>query len=265
MARSSAWSFPWARNSHLDADLKCLTSDVRAAASDYARDAGAPDINELNHEIAALERAAERRQYAHAASLRANLSPEALAYLKARLDRPGPRASGWWLPSAEDLVDQRPTRQLWRRNRAGSLLVKVSRRDESCEMIGRLCRTGGKIVEGRKRQTGKRSRPTFLPLLYAPELQRHLPKLQAELIFVASLATAWLRATGKPPAMTANRRALGPFARFVRCCLDLVGARQVNAVNLINKLGGLRTPDGGFNFPAHRNLRVSEGVENLLR
>ena len=22
---------------------------------------------------------------------------------------------------------------------------------------------------------------------------------------------------------------------------------------------------GGFNFPAHRNLRVSEGVENLLR
>ena len=23
--------------------------------------------------------------------------------------------------------------------------------------------------------------------------------------------------------------------------------------------------DGGFNFPAHRNLRVSEGVENLLR
>ena len=30
-------------------------------------------------------------------------------------------------------------------------------------------------------------------------------------------------------------------------------------------LGMLIFPWGGFNFPAHRNLRVSEGVENLLR
>jgi hypothetical protein len=223
-----------------DADLQQLAADVRTAASDYARDAGVPDNNEVHHEIAALEMAAERKQYLRTASLRANLSPQALVHLKPRLDRPGPRLAGWWLPSAEDMIDPRPTRQLWRRNE-GTLLLKVSRRDEACEMMGRLCRIGVEPIKGRKRASGRRSRPTFRPLLCAPELRRHVPKRQPELIFVASLAAAWLRATGRPPAMTADRRAPGPFAKFVKECLDLAGVGLVvNAVNLINKLGPLR-------------------------
>jgi hypothetical protein len=85
-----------------DADLQQLAADARTAASDYAREARAPDTNEVHHEIADLENAAERKDYPRIAYLRANLSSQALAILKSRLDRPGPRRAGWWLPSAED-------------------------------------------------------------------------------------------------------------------------------------------------------------------
>jgi hypothetical protein len=137
------------------------------------------------------------------------------------------------------LIDPTPTRQF--RRREGSLLLIVSRRDEAGEMMARLCRTGVERIPGRMRESGRRSRPTFRPLVYAPQLKRHMPKRQPELVFVASLAAAWLRATGNPPAMTADRRAPGPFAKFVKECLDLVGVGHVvNAMNLINKLGRLR-------------------------
>jgi hypothetical protein len=55
-----------------DADLQQLAADVRTAASDYAKDARAPDANEVHHEIATLEKAADRKQYQRAASLRAS-------------------------------------------------------------------------------------------------------------------------------------------------------------------------------------------------
>ena len=34
---------------------------------------------------------------------------------------------------------------------------------------------------------------------------------------------------------------------------------------VVNRPLSTKKEGGGFNFPAHRNLRVSEGVENLLR
>jgi hypothetical protein len=201
-------------------DLDRLLSDVRAAASIYATDVRKPDANKVHHEIEAFYNAALGRQCERAASLRKNLSPEALAWFKARLDRPGPRMAGLRLPSARDFLDTGP-----------------ARRDHACEMVETICRIGGEVVEGRMRRSGKRSRPTFRPLLHAPELRRHFPKRDAELDFVASLARAWETATGKPPARTADRRAPGPFARFVRRCLDLIGATDANAIKLINRLG----------------------------
>jgi hypothetical protein len=199
-------------------DLDFLASDVREAAIIYTKAVRKRDPNELHHEIAALYFAAQRRQYQRAADLPADFSSQSLAYLEARLDRPGPRASGLQLPSQKDLLDPIP-----------------ARRDEACEMVERIWRVGGVVRPGRKRQFGKRSRPTLWPLLHAPELRRHVPKRQAEREFVENLAWAWQRATGKPPARTANHRAPGPFVRFVEACPHLVGAGGASAVKLINE------------------------------
>ena len=84
-------------------NLERLASDVRATASIYAKEAREPDANEVHREIEAFYYAALRRQYERAASLRKNLSPQALAWFKARLDRPGPRRAELILPSAERL------------------------------------------------------------------------------------------------------------------------------------------------------------------
>ena len=44
---------------------------------------------------------------------------------------------------------------------------------------------------------------------------------------------------------------------------DLVGADGRDTSGVLQQMP--RITPRGFNFPAHRNLRVSEGVENLLR
>jgi hypothetical protein len=221
-------------------DLNRLSSDVQSAATIYARETREPDDNKLHHEIVAFYKAAERRQYERASSLRKNLSPQALAHLKARLRRPGPRAARLKLPSAADLLDAGPARLVYRGKSGGLLLRSIlSRRDQACEMVETICRIGGDIVIGRMRPSGKRSRPTLRPVLHAPELQRHPPKRRAELTFVENLTRAWRNATGKAPARTASRLAPGPFVRFVGACLCLAGAKHANAVKLVNR--SLRT------------------------
>jgi hypothetical protein len=153
------------------------------------------------------------------------LSPQAGDYLLDRLKRPGPRAAGLRLPAAEELRDR-------------------ERCDEACEMIKRICRVVGVFVEGRKRQSCKRSSATFRPLLHAPALQRHLPKREPERNFVMNLQTTWLKATGTKPSRIARHkdasRKLGPFARVARKCLLRVGAGHADVVELINELNRRR-------------------------
>jgi hypothetical protein len=54
------------------------------------------------------------------------------------------------------------------------------------------------------------------------------------------LSLAWVEATGLAPSRTARprdaSRDVGPFARFVRECLSLVGAGNADAVELMNEL-----------------------------
>jgi hypothetical protein len=51
------------------------------------------------------------------------------------------------------------------------------------------------------------------------------------------LQHAWAEATGKMPAQTARHGSrLGPFARFARDCLRLVGAADADIVELMNGL-----------------------------
>src|SRR5262249_27006246 len=85
-------------------------------------------------------------------------------------------------------------------------LCDPAQRDGACEAITRLCRFGGRLVEGRRRPTGKRSRPTFRPLLYAPEPRRNFPKRDPERDFVMWLSIAWREVTGSAPSRTARHR-----------------------------------------------------------
>jgi hypothetical protein len=198
-------------------DRQLFGESVRKAARIYTRDARSPSVGTVREEIAALYRAAERRQYERATMLLTQLSPQARTYLAGRLKLPGPRAAKLKLPSVQAL-----------RN--------ISRRDAGCEMIERVCRIGGRYIEGRKRPSGKRS-TTRQPLLFAPVPNKHPRKRGPELRFVMYLQSAWLEAVGKPPTATVNpSRSDRPFADFVRECLKLVGAKHADAVGLINEL-----------------------------
>jgi hypothetical protein len=207
------------------ADLNVFAAGVCEAARTYARNARTRDDNELHHEIAAFYQAAHRRRYERVVASREDLSPQARSHLKNRLKRPGPFAAGLRLPTVEELRDPKC-------------------RDEACDMIRRLCSIGGSYVKGRKRPSGKRSGPTFRPLLHAPALRQHVSKREPERNFVMNLETTWLEATGTKPSLTARHsdvgRRVGPFARFARKCLHLVGAKHVDVVETINELNRRR-------------------------
>jgi hypothetical protein len=201
-----------------DADMDAFAKGLRDAARIFARDARIPTDNELHDEISKLHKAAAQRRCDHVAGLLERLSPEARKLLQDRGRRP---SIGVELPSVSALRDP-------------------SLSGEACQRIVRLCQFGGCYIEGRRLPSGKRSRPVWSPHLYAPKPQRNPPKREAERILVIWLQIAWCEATGALPPLTARHpdesRDLGPFARLVRDCLRLVGARDANVVELINEL-----------------------------
>ncbi|HEY6255014.1 MAG TPA: hypothetical protein VIY51_04395, partial [Xanthobacteraceae bacterium] len=156
------------------ADVARFAQGIRDAADIYARDARSPTVNELHYEIAALQKAAtaRRRQYDEIATRLEKLSPQARDVLNQRGTR---RALRFELPESDTLRDSQ-------------------RREDARATVARLCELGGAYVEGRKRPSGGRSRPTWRPLLHAPNLHRHVPKRDAERDFVMWLSAAWLEA-----------------------------------------------------------------------
>jgi len=199
------------------ANMAAFAAGVRDAAWIFARDARIPTCNDLHAEIAELLKAAGARDYDHAAALLENLSHSARGLLKDRGARPSIAIE---LPTPDAMRDP-------------------GRRERGCDAIARLCQVGGEYVDGRRRPSGKRSRPAWHALLHAPEAQRNFPKRKVERQFVIWLSVAWLDATGQEPSRTARHRDdgnLGPFASFVRECLRLVGAQDADAVGLINDL-----------------------------
>jgi hypothetical protein len=197
-------------------DMAALAEGTREAARIFARDARVPTGNELHDEIGGLHKTADRHLYEEVAGQLERLSPRARDILR---DHRGARGSRTLLPSPEALRDP-------------------VRREAACDAIVSLCRIGVQLVEGRRRPSGKRSRPTLRPLLHAPEPQRNFTKRDAERHFVMLLSLAWLEATGSAPSRTARHsddsRKVGPFARFARECLRLAGASGADVVEIIN-------------------------------
>jgi hypothetical protein len=199
-----------------DADMNAFGAAVRGAARIFARDARVPTDNELHDEIAALLKASEGRWYDDVARLLEKLSPRA----------------------RDMLCDATPSLEI--ELPLPNALRDVERREAACAAIVSLCQFDGRFVKGRRRPSGKRSRPLWQPYLYAPERRRHFPKREAERDFVMWLSIAWCNATGAAPPRTARHpdatRDVGPFARFVRECLRLVGAGYADVVELINEV-----------------------------
>ena len=179
----------------------------------YLRDAAMLNENDIHREIARLHQAARFRRHEKSFELITNLSPQTRAILNRRN-----------LPGVVLLIDSSP-------------LLDPARQRQACEQLATLCRMGAKPKEGRKRPGGKRSK-TLAPDLYAPPASRHFEKRAAERTFLMWLRIAWLDATGeKQRARTAARTLdiLGPFAKFVCECLNLVGAKHVDGIALINE------------------------------
>ena len=157
-------------------------------------------------------KAAEHKRYEDVADLLGRLSPRGRALLTDHGELPPPGA-----------------------------LRDPALREEACAAVVRLCQYGGRWAKG---PPSKGSRRKWRPHLYAPDKERSPPKRDAERHFVLMLQLAWLDAVGEKPSLTAHHpdksRDLGPFARFARECLRLVGARDADAVELINELQRLR-------------------------
>jgi hypothetical protein len=233
------------------ADIAVLAAGLREAARIYVREACIPTDNDLHDEIAALWKAADGRQYEQAALLRERLSPRAREFLDGRTDRialaqarktNGSRAVA--IGRNGQVLTRQPRMPLTIALPTPRDLRDEASRDRACEDAARLCSFGVEFDEGRLRPSGKRSRPVLKRLLFAPEPQKNFPKRVAERNFVMGLSIAWLEATGTAPPRTARHaddsRDIGPFARFARECLRLVGAKGVNVVNLINSINWRR-------------------------
>jgi hypothetical protein len=197
--------------SHLppESDLNALGWWVTEAADLFTQEVRIPNVNQVHTEIAMLHEAAGRQLFERVAELLDTLSADARAILPE-------------LPSSNNFRDD-------------------PLHGQACDSIAMLCRIGDQVVEGRRRPGGKRSPPSIQPILLAPLPQQHPARREAERRFVIRLSVAWRCATGKPPPRTARHadagRTLGPFARFVRDCLRLVGAKNASVVDLINEVG----------------------------
>jgi hypothetical protein len=233
--------------------IEVFAREVRRAASIYATDARAPNVNDLHREISGLHKAASLRRHERVADLLTKLSPTARNSLAAR---GAIAAVSTVLPAPDDLCD--PTK-----------------REAACAAVERLCAYGGRWAESRMRPSGRPSW-TWRPYLWAPDRSRHFDRREAERAFVTNLRAAVLEATGKPPARTAGAvkkgfgvwMISGPFARMVAECLRLVGASRANAVELINELDRRRPAvearrpvraDGETSMPSTRRLTAPRG------
>lgn len=197
----------------LDDGLPPFAAAIRIAAETYIRDANIPSDNAVHREIKALYNAAAKRRHAEVAERIDALSNRTRDFINKRSAMP---SIPWKIPAAAAL-----------RNEA--------KRDDACATIASLLRIGGRWKQGRRRPSGKRSM-SFIPELYAPKLQKHLPKRKAERDFVMWMQLAYLNATEQSPPHTAHHVNRGPFARMVKACLQLVGAQAADVVELINEL-----------------------------
>ena len=120
-------------------------------------------------------------------------------------------------------------------------ILSPTKRQHAIERFRLILSYGGRIVAGRKRANGRRSR-SFEPLLRVPKVGRGHPRGEAEREFIQWLAVAYVEVAERPPPRTAHYRIKirGPFSRFVHRCFELLGAPTGNVTRLLNEYGAVR-------------------------
>ncbi len=227
------------RSSHVDRDA--LARGIQHAIEVYWQ-TDAPDhvvakaIRDL-HKLARKVAAGDPRYAPQLAEMFERLPAAARCLLSERDSRLASRRGGRVrLPSVAQLA-----------NPANACAAAADLRD--------LIQSGATLKEGRQRPGGKRSRPTVRPILRAPKVKRGHPTHWRERALLMWLAIAWLEATGREPPCSAHHDKRGPFVRLVAAVLESVGARYIDAVELVNWYGrerGKRTMSPGQE-PAHKS------------
>jgi hypothetical protein len=120
-----------------------------------------------------------------------------------------------WFPSSDEIRDPGTRRQAIRQWRY-------------------ILSYGQERVEGRKRPSGKRSRPSFRPWLRLPHSGRGRPRDLAARELVQHLALTYTEATGRRPPHCVNSRSQGPFFRLVLRCFKEARITDGSVVKLIN-------------------------------
>lgn len=201
-----------------DADIATFGCSVRGAAREYLSNATAPHPGEHRE---ALE------ELAHHVRLALDGDPSAPHRVVDALES--------LHPETQRLLDQRtpldrevPTRE--------ELLDPDDGR-EALILLSGLCHRSGTWKPGRMRPGGKQSRPTLQADVIGPHLRRGRPSDVPEFILCSRLGGAYCKATGRILPRRSNSNDPGPFARLVHEVLCLLGASNVNAIELVNRYG----------------------------
>lgn len=196
------------------ADLTAFGRGIREAVAIYLRDAATPTDGQVRAELEGLRTllAGKRKPAALAAALAA-LSDRARWQLTV--------AGGRLLPVPQPPEGLPPDEAWW---------------DAAGPAVRQLVQFGAVPKEGRKRPDGHRS-GSLLPLLRAPKAPERPARRAAERDLVRMLRLAVVEAgSSRQPAKTASGKHSGPFVCLVRDVLDLAGAEDVNAVELVNSV-----------------------------
>ena len=201
-----------------DADIEAFGCSVRSAAREYLSNATTPDPGEHREALEDL---------AHHVRLALDGDPSAPHRVVDALGSLHPetrRLLDSWaaphreVPTSEELLHPED-------GRAALILLSG------------LCHRGAAWKPGRKRRGGKQSRPTLQAEVIGPRVRRGRPSDIAEFLLCTWLGGAYYKATGRFPPRQSHPDNPGPFARLVREVLCLLGASNINAVELVNRYG----------------------------
>jgi hypothetical protein len=245
------------------ADKKKFAESVREAASCFSREREILSNDEIRSEIRKFRDAANFKRpktnrtsgvkYEKVARLRESLSVQTVEFLNkraARINRPVVLS-----PQRAEVIGRNGQVV----TRKGGVPFEITlptadelrdpeRRESACENIILLCSNG--------------SDDLYAPrVLYVEQpngrapIRKRRPKRKAELDLVGRIRLAWLEAAGASPAPSAKYPQLGPFARVVAKCLELVGAYSV----------GKSAGEGGARLINEWGCRRRKAREDLLR
>jgi hypothetical protein len=207
------------------------------------READRPNPASVRREITALAavirkaREDDGRDGTHVADVLDSLSADARRAIEP--GTPDADLLDWFSPDAQRAIGGRavtagvPTRD-------DLTDIDQTRRAKAMELLHGLCVTGGRYVEGRRRSSGRQSRPVLKRNFTGPPVAPHRPKNEAELELCMFLAIDYVEATGRSPVRYPDRRRdrpgrRGPFVEFVQIVLNAIGAKTMSAEELVRR------------------------------